>query len=445
MADPILTDARHRDLCWLGRKVHADPVALYFIRLAPHRCEKAIVHLNSVARMAGAADAWSLDWAVLTIQDIQSLKARLTERYARSTVNEQLACLRGVYRACLRLGQIDDYRLFDALKPLHRARKRPAAGRHHDLLWLAQKAQHHPVAFHLITQSPGSRPSVLSSLNSVARMAGAADAWSLDWAALTIQDIQSLKARMAERYALASVNKHLVCLRGVVGACWQLGQIDADTYMRLNQFKQVRGHRLPAGRMLDDAEWTALLSACHNDPMPAGRRDAAILALMVGAGLRRAEIVALPISAYASDEQTVRVLGKGNKERVVPVPRFVAAAVEPWLTVRGSQGEALFVHCHSIRVHGLRPFAAAGQNVSSLLEKRRAQAGIAPCTPHDLRRTYISRLLLAGVDVFTVQQLAGHMNIKNTALYDRRSDDRLREAINRLPNLYVRPTGRRTS
>lgn len=117
------------------------------------------------------------------------------------------------------------------------------AGRHRDPHWLAQQAETHPVALYVVGLAPSTCKSARSSLNSIARMAGAADAWSLDWAALTFQDAQILRARMAERYARSTMNQYLGCLRGVFRACRQLGKIDADTCLSL------QGHqaRPPAG------------------------------------------------------------------------------------------------------------------------------------------------------------------------------------------------------
>ena len=420
MADPILNQPG------LAQQADPHPVESYLDSLAPSTWDSVISNLNSVARMVvGAADAWSLDWAALTVQDIQLLRGKMAERYAVSTVNAKLVCLRGVYRACGRLGHIDADAHLEALRGSDR--------RHRDLTWLAREAQHHPVALYLSTMTnPVSRQTILSSLHSIARLAGADDAWSFEWAALTVQDVQLLRARLAERYALASANKMIVALRLALRACWQLGRIDADTYMRLSQVKPLRGHRLPAGRMLDVEECTALLRACHADPRPIGRRDAAILALMVGAGLRRGEITSLSVDGFDPDAQTVRVRGKGNKERIVPLPDYVANAVEAWLIVRGPQGEALFVHCRFV-VQWWQELAANGGAVALLLERRRRQAGIDRCTPHDLRRTYISMLLDQGVDVGLVQRLAGHADVATTLRYDRRDDARLRTAVDRLP------------
>ena len=240
-----------------------------------------------------------------------------------------------------------------------------------------------------------------------------------------------LRIRLAERYALATVNLQLAALRGVMKACWQLGLIDADTHMRLQDVKRVRGHRAPRGRMLDLDEQRALFAACANDPLPAGARDAAALSLMLGAGLRRGEAQALPRAAIDLEHRTVRVLGKGRKERIVPLPDFVVAALRPWLDIMDTHaGTALFVRCNGEQLG--QPLVRNGDTFGNVLAKRSAQAGIAPCTPHDLRRTYISGLLLAEVDTFLVQRLAGHASPITTALYDRRADDHLRAAVDRL-------------
>ena len=300
---------------------------------------------------------------------------------------------------------------------------------------LSEAAQWHPVALHLAgLNSPASRDTIQSFLNSVARLAGARDAWDLDWASLRIQDLQILRARMQEQFAAKTANSMLSAVRGVLHACWQLEQIDSDTYLRTRDIKPVPGRRLPKGRMLSLEEQTALFTACAADPGPAGARDAAALALMLGAGLRKSETTSLPCDAVDLDKGLLRIVGKGNHERVVPLPPFVVTAVACWLEVRGRAARALFIRCRG-RVLTGRPLALAAKSnaLADALTRRCRQAGIEPCTPHDLRRTYISVLLAAGVDSFTVQKLAGHSSPSTTALYDRRGDARLREAVHRMP------------
>src|SRR5437870_7261931 len=98
--------------------------------------------------------------------------------------------------------------------------------------------------------------------------------------------------------------------------------LDAETHARIRDVPGVRGSRLPAGREVPLKELARLFRACA-EAGGSGVRDAAALALLYGAGLRRSEAVALDIDSF--DGSHVRVLGKGNKERSVPVPAAAAA------------------------------------------------------------------------------------------------------------------------
>ena len=120
--------------------------------------------------------------------------------------------------------------------------------------------------------------------------------------------------RLVERYAPATVNKMLTVLRGVLKTCWRLGLMDAETYRRAADVANVRAKTLPAGRGVEREEVAALLEACAADPSPAGRRDAALVAILYGAGLRRAELCGLDLADFddAGCALTVRA-GKGRR------------------------------------------------------------------------------------------------------------------------------------
>ena len=94
------------------------------------------------------------------------------------------------------------------------------------------------------------------------------------------------------------MNTVLCAVRGVAKAAWSLGLMTSEDYTRVAAVKGLRGSRLPSGRALSAGEVTALFDACFDDERAAGRRDAAILALLLGAGLRRAECAGLALSDY---------------------------------------------------------------------------------------------------------------------------------------------------
>lgn len=119
--------------------------------------------------------------------------------------------------------------------------------------------------------------------------------------------------------APAPANVRLAAVRGVLRAAWRLGLIDTDAWQRAADMGAVKGSRLPAGRALEMTVRSALFESCA-DRTAAGARDACLLTLLYGAGLRRAEAAAVQVADVEEEGAgglTVRVVGKGNRERAV--------------------------------------------------------------------------------------------------------------------------------
>jgi site-specific recombinase XerD len=189
----------------------------------------------------------------------------------------------------------------------------------------------------------------------------------------------------------------------------------------------VRGKREPKGRMITDSEIRALMQVCSADPTPMGARDAAMIAVLRGTGLRRSEVAALNVADYEPQTGAIVVrAGKGNKDRRVYAPSGTVAALDAWLEVRGLGAGALFGR--AVRGGRVGERRLADEGVAVILRDRAAAAGVAPFTPHDMRRTYISELLDAGADLATVQKMVGHESVTTTAGYDRRGDAAKRKA-----------------
>jgi integrase len=280
-----------------------------------------------------------------------------------------------------------------------------------------------PAAVYLASLSPGSRRSMKTALNLMAAhlTSNREDAFSLNWSGLRFQHTAALRSVMAEHYAPASANHRLAALRGVLKAAWNLGQIPTEEYHRAIALAPVRGESLPRGRALSPGELRMLFLACAGDGSAAGARDAALLAVLYGIGLRRSEAVALDYGDYdlESGALTVRS-GKGQKARIGYASTGAKEAIETWLFLRGDvPGPMLFPVIKSGRIIFRR---LTDQAVLTILLKRTEQAGIKHLSPHDLRRTFISDLLDAGADISTVQKMAGHVNVTTTTRYDRRGE-----------------------
>src|SRR5439155_24613659 len=140
-----------------------------------------------------------------------------------------------------------------------------------------------------------------------------------------------------------TANKMLAALRGVLREAWRLGLMDAERYQRAADLPAVRGTTLPRGRALEAPELHALFAVCAADPTPAGVRDGALFAVLYGAGLRRAEVVALERRDVDTAGGTLTVRrGKGRRARIVYLSTAARDALAAWPRQRGLEPGALF-------------------------------------------------------------------------------------------------------
>jgi integrase/recombinase XerD len=157
-----------------------------------------------------------------------------------------------------------------------------------------------------------------------------------------------------------------------------------------------------------------------------GLRDRAILELLYGAGLRISELTGLDVDDVELEEGSVRVLGKGGKERDVPVGRYAREAVTAYLT-RARPGFAT-ARSRAALLLNQRGGRLTRQGVSLLLARHVRAAGIRRrVTPHTLRHSFATHLLEGGADVRVVQELLGHASVATTQIYTLVTKEHLRE------------------
>ena len=223
----------------------------------------------------------------------------------------------------------------------------------------------------------------------------------------------------------------------VLKEAWKLGQMSAEDYHRAIAIERRTGQRLLKGRALSAGEITAILSVCCQDNSVKKCRDAALIAVLYGAGVRRREVVALELDDWNSVDYCLTVRrGKGDKDRTTYLDDGAAAALLNWLAVRGEHKGTIF---HPLRKGGkIEMRAMSDQAVLDILQERGKEAQVASFSPHDFRRTFISNLLDAGADISTVQKLAGHASPVTTARYDRRGEAAKRKAVSLLHTPYIR-------
>lgn len=160
-------------------------------------------------------------------------------------------------------------------------------------------------------------------------------------------------------------------------------------------------------------------------------RDAAVIALVYGAGLRRHEAAGLLLSDVSLKDGSVKVLGKGNKERINALHDRNLDIISVWLDERGMTPGPLFLRAR--KGNRLVNEPISGQTIYDIIIRRYKEAGLKRLTPHDLRRTFATKLLENGEDVFLVQDLMGHSSVETTKNYDRRDEKAKKKAAKALP------------
>lgn len=292
-----------------------------------------------------------------------------------------------------------------------------------------QVATQSPAAVYLARLGPGSRRVQRAALVWLAREASANTAGPADlpWHLLSYLHTQVLRQRVSVEYAPATANRYLAALRGVLKEAWRMNLMTAQEHAQAADLEPVPGKKIPTGRAVEKPDVVALFARCGREGGPGRARDAAMLAVLFGAGLRRAEVTALTLSDYTRHTGAVWVRqGKGSKERLSYLSAGGRAAVEAWLEFRGAEPGPLL--CPVTRHGRIEIRRMSEQALYATLRRRASKAAIERFTPHDARRTFISSLLDAGADLVSVAELAGHENVQTTARYDRRGERAKRRA-----------------
>ena len=296
----------------------------------------------------------------------------------------------------------------------------------------------HPAAVYLDSLAPGSRPTMEQALSPIARLLSdeKCDYMTLDWSALRYQHTAAVRSALMKKHAPATANKMMCALRRVLEEAFKLDSMDARDYQKAVDLRSIKSSKKQRGRALKQDEITALMRVCQADSRELGVRDAALIWIL-RCGLRRAEVVNLNLKDFDATTGELGIVGsKGDVDRTVYMPISAIAAVFSWLVVRGKRPGPLL---HPIRKGGfIEDFKRmTPQAVLMILRKRASSASVEQFSPHDFRRTFCSDLLDAGVDIVTVQKLAGHASPVTTGKYDRRGEETKRKAMEKLDISYT--------
>jgi len=224
-----------------------------------------------------------------------------------------------------------------------------------------------------------------------------------------------------KRYRASSVARTLAAVRSLHSFLRREGDTAENPTEGVGRPKVPRN--LP--RPLSVAEIQAILeSPAEGDVV--GARDRAILETMYGAGLRISELVGLDVDEVDLEEGSLRVIGKGDKQRVVPLGRFAREALASYLT--RSRPALAGVRTRGALFLNQRGGRLTRQGVAKILAAAARRAGVVKrVTPHTLRHSFATHLLEGGADVRVVQELLGHASLTTTQIYTQVTGDRLRE------------------
>jgi len=207
-----------------------------------------------------------------------------------------------------------------------------------------------------------------------------------------------------------SIARKLSSIRSFYDFCIRKGHV------KTNPAKQVASPKIPKRipKFLTVDETVALLD-CPNTSSTLGRRDKAILEVLYASGLRVSELVNLKMQDLNLTEGIVRVLGKGRKERIVPMGSKACEALRRYFDLRtglvsGNNNDAVFLNKRGEKI--------SVRSIERILVKYLKQSGInKTVTPHVLRHTFATHLLNAGVDMRGIQELLGHSSLSTTQKY----------------------------
>jgi len=236
--------------------------------------------------------------------------------------------------------------------------------------------------------------------------------------AVTRTDVQDwLVAGHAAGLSPATLARRLSALRSLLDSCVQIGRCEKNVATGVMAPKQRK--RLP--KALPPEQTAKLMQATD---AASDLRDAALLAVMYGCGLRVSEVVGLNIEDVNIWAKELRVLGKGKKERIVPVPIGAANVLDGYITSRKFSSHAVFLNMRGSRL--------TTRSVQRMLKKRALETGAdISVTPHRLRHSFATHLLAGGVDLRAIQELLGHSSLATTERYTSLDINKLTEVYDK--------------
>jgi integrase/recombinase XerC len=177
------------------------------------------------------------------------------------------------------------------------------------------------------------------------------------------------------------------------------------------------GRKLPHFLYLDQMEGLLRAADCNTI---LGSRDQVIIELLYGSGLRVSELVGLDLDNLDLEIGLIRVLGKGRKERVVPVTNYAVQAIERYLEMRKDNNNILLLNYQGTRL--------STRSIRRILDKLVTKISLEQhVNPHMLRHSFATHMLDGGADLRSVQELLGHLKLSSTQIYTHLTRERLKK------------------
>ena len=245
---------------------------------------------------------------------------------------------------------------------------------------------------------------------------------SPNWQSISLEQVSGwISSLTKDGYAVASLSRKISALRMFARYLVGEGKL-TDDFTELLSNPQ-KGRFLPHALSIEEMENFLDTPDLHT---PLGKRDRAIFEVMYGSGLRVSEVSSVMVNAVDLDEGFARIFGKGSKERIVPVGGEAIRAIKnylhggrPHLTKDGTGGE-LFL--------SMRGTPISRKMIWVLVKDYAKKAGIKKnLTPHKLRHSFATHLLMGGADIRAVQEMLGHADIGTTQIYTHIESQRLQE------------------
>ena len=234
-----------------------------------------------------------------------------------------------------------------------------------------------------------------------------------------VSDLRAIRAWLAslvqQGKSRSTISRRTASIRSFTAWAYRRGYLDSDPGLLVTS---ARGdQKLPQVQTPSDTAELLSYAAtrAREENSPAAIRDWAILETIYATGIRVSEVCSLDTTSIDQQGMTLRVIGKGNKERVVPFTRACLSALQAWLS-HGRQslaipeaGRALFVGDKGRRIDP--------RVIRSMIHRMCAQAGVRDLAPHALRHTAATHILAGGADLRAVQEMLGHSSLQTTQRY----------------------------